>query len=450
MFRRSGRVLEGHPGRVLLSMALPMMVGVFGMVAFNLADTYFVGRLGTRPLAALSFTFPVVFIVASVAMGIGIGTSAVVSRAIGRGSREEVQQLTTGALLLAVLVLLVCSSAGFLFLTPIFRSLGAGPGVLPLIRQYMRIWLVGMPFVVIPMVGNHAIRATGDTATPATVMLIAAGINIVLDPILIFGWGPFPAMGIRGAAAATVCARATTLVVSLWVLGVREHMILRRVPPLSILLDSWKRVGYVAAPAAATQLIMPLSLGVVTRLVSAFGTAAVAAFGVASRIETFALSFVRALGTVSTPFFGQNSAAGNRSRLKTATSWAAVFAIGWGAVSYGAVLLAGRGIAGIFTDDTEVADIVVRYLMIVAGSYGLQGLVLFGAAAFNGLNLPLRAATVAMTRLFLLYIPTALLLRSLFGLPGIFWGAFWANVCGGLLAFGWMRWTIRGMVLHGE
>ena len=423
-------------------MALPMMLGVFGMVAFNLADTYFVGRLGTLPLAALSFTFPVVFVIASISMGLGIGTASVVSRAIGSSSREEVQSLTTSALALSVLVVTVFAAAGFIFLNPLFRALGAEPDVLPLIREYMTIWLVGMPFVVIPMVGNNAIRATGDTTTPAAIMLTAAGLNIVLDPILIFGLGPIPAMGIRGAAIATVCARATTLVVSLWVLGHRERMLSRRLPKLPVLLDSWKRVAYVGLPAAATQLIMPVSLGIITRLVSAFGTAAVAPFGVASRIETFSLAFVQALGSVSTPFFGQNSAAGNRERLTIATRWASAYAIGWGAVLYAVVLVAGRGIAGIFTDDPAVADIVVRYLVIVAGSYGLQGLVLFGASAFNGMNLPFRAATVALVRLFILYIPMALLLRTLFGLTGIFWGAFFANLCAGVLAFLWTRNTV--------
>ncbi|MFP4431205.1 MAG: MATE family efflux transporter [Spirochaetaceae bacterium] len=442
MLNRSRRVLEGHPGRVLLSMALPMMLGVFGMVAFNLADTYFVGRLGTLPLAALSFTFPVVFVIASISMGLGIGTSSVVSRAIGASSREEVRDLTTSAVALAVIVVTFFAAVGFIFLDPVFRSLGAGPEVLPLIREYMTIWLVGMPFVVIPMVGNNAIRATGDTTTPALVMLTAAGLNILLDPILIFGWGPIPALGIRGAAIATVFARATTLVVSLWVLAVRDKMLVLRLPRRAVLLDAWKRVAFVGVPAAATQLITPVSLGIVTRLVAGFGTAAVAAFGVASRIETFSLAFVQALGSVSTPFFGQNFAAGNRDRLLTATRWATVYAVGWGAVLYAAVLVAGEALAAIFTDDPKVARIVVRYLVIVAGSYGLQGLVLFGASAFNGLNLPLRAATVALVRLFVVYIPLALVFRALFGLSGIFWGAFGANVCAGLLAFVWTRRTV--------
>ncbi len=436
---RSRRVLEGHPGRVLLSMALPMMLGVFGMVVFNLADTYFVGRLGTLPLAALSFTFPVVFVIGSISMGLGIGTSSVVSRAIGASSQQEVRDLTTSALVLALIVVTFFAAVGFLFLDPIFRALGAGPEVLPLIREYMTIWLVGMPFVVIPMVGNNAIRATGDTTTPALVMLTAAGLNILLDPILIFGWGPVPALGIRGAAIATVFARATTLVVSLWILAVREKMLAFRLPRKVVLLNAWKRVAFVGVPAAATQLIMPVSLGVVTRLVAGFGTVAVAAFGVASRIETFSLAFVQALGSVSTPFFGQNSAAGRWDRLRTATRWATVYSLCWGAALFAVVLVAGGPIAGVFTDDPDVARIVVRYLVIVAGSYGLQGLVLFGASAFNGLNLPLQAATVALVRLFVLYIPLALLLRSVMGLPGVFWGAFGANVCAGLLAFAWTR-----------
>ena len=215
---------EGPVGRTLVALTIPMLFAVLTMVVFNLVDTAFVGRLGTRELAAISFTFPVVLVVNSLAGGLGIGASAVISRAIGQGDRYRVQRLTTDSLALAVLVVAIFSLVGLATIDPLFRLLGAGEKILPRIREYMSVWYFGMIFVVIPMTGNNALRARGDTKTPSLIMITAAGLNCVLDPLLIFGLAGFPQMGLRGAAVATVLSRALTLPVSLSILHFRDRM----------------------------------------------------------------------------------------------------------------------------------------------------------------------------------------------------------------------------------
>lgn len=186
-------ILTEEPvGKTLTKLTWPMVIGILGMVTFNLADTFFVGRLGTLELAALSFTFPVVMVVSSLALGLGIGTSSVVSRAIGEGDEAKVKRLTTDSIILSFLVVGVFVVVGRLTIEPVFRMLGATPDILPLVKQYMQIWYPGMIFVVVPMVGNSAIRATGDTKTPSAIMLIAVTVNFIFDPLFIFGIGPFP------------------------------------------------------------------------------------------------------------------------------------------------------------------------------------------------------------------------------------------------------------------
>ena len=195
------------------------------MSAFNAVDTYFVGRLGAVPLAAMSYTFPVIMILGSISHGLGVGISSVVSRAIGSGDHHRVQRLTTDGLILAFMVVVVASLCGIMTIRPLFSLLGAREQTLKLIYQYMFIWYLGIPFVIVPMAGNNAIRATGDALTPSIVMIVAVVVNLGLDPILIFGLGPFPAMGISGAALATVLARFTTLPISLGILVFREKLI---------------------------------------------------------------------------------------------------------------------------------------------------------------------------------------------------------------------------------
>ena len=178
------RLIEGSVGRLLVRLTVPMILGIVSMVAFNLADTFFVSRLGSTALAALSFTFPVVLVINSIALGMGIGASAVISRAIGEGNEDRVRRLTTDSLSLSLIIVFVFVIIGQLTLDPLFRILGATRELVPLITQYMRIWYWGMIFVVVPMVGNNAIRAGGDTKTPGFIMGAVAGLNFLIDPML--------------------------------------------------------------------------------------------------------------------------------------------------------------------------------------------------------------------------------------------------------------------------
>ncbi|RMF83839.1 MAG: MATE family efflux transporter, partial [Nitrospirae bacterium] len=209
------RLVEGAVGRTLAGLALPMVVGLFAVIAFNVADAYFIARLGTAPLAAVGFTFPVALVVGSLGIGLGTGTASALSRAIGEGDGGRVRRLATDAIVLALGVALAICLLGLATLEPLFRLLGAPDALLPRIREYMAIWYLGAPFLIVPMVGNNAIRATGDARVPSAIMVSAALLNVVLDPLLIFGLAGLPRLGLRGAAIATVAARATTLVLSL-------------------------------------------------------------------------------------------------------------------------------------------------------------------------------------------------------------------------------------------
>jgi len=407
-------------GKTLIKLTIPMIFGLIGMVAFNLVDTYFVGRLGTRELAALSFTFPVVLVIASLAMGIGIGASALISRAVGEGDRDRVKRLATDSLILALVLVAIFVIIGLFTIGPLFRALGAPEDILPLIRQYMRIWYPGMIFVVVPMVGNNAIRAIGDTRTPAIIMLVAAVINGGLDPLLIYGIGPFPRLEIAGAAVATVIARSVTLTIALVVLWRRERLITVSRVPFGRIFDSWKRVLYIGIPTAAARMIIPVGLGIITRMLSEHGPEAVASFGVSSRIEFFALSVVTALSVVLGPFVGQNWGAGMKERARKGVRYSSLFSMLWGALLWAALALFGRSLGSLFNQNPEVIDGIALYLRVVPIGYGVQGMLLLIASTLNVLNRPLLSAGLRVLQMFVLFVPLALLGSHFFGVAGIF------------------------------
>ncbi len=185
-----------------------MVFGLVAILAFNLVDTFFISLLGTDALAAVSFTFPITFAVNCITMGIGVGISTGVARLLGQNAQINAARLSGHGLLLAVILVIGASALGLATIDPLFRLLGAHDNLLPLIHDYMSVWYLTIPLLVIPMAGNSAIRATGDTKTPAKIMVVAGFINGLLDPLLIFGLGPVPALGVKGAAIASAISWA--------------------------------------------------------------------------------------------------------------------------------------------------------------------------------------------------------------------------------------------------
>jgi len=430
----NAKLIEGPIGKTLTNMTIAMTLGMVGMVAFNLVDTFFVGKLGTDQLAALSFTFPVVLVVSSVALGLGIGASAVISRAIGEGDQHRVQRLTTDSLLLSFIIVFGFVMIGQFTIEPLFKALGATPIIIPYIKTYMRIWYLGMPFVVIPMVGNNAIRATGDAKTPSIIMLIAVCVNTVLDPLLIFGIGPFPELGIKGAAIATIISRFTTFSVALWVLTKREKMISYKIPKISEIFDSWKQVLYIGVPIAGARMIIPITIGIITRMVSVYGVEAVAGFGVASRIEFFSLAVIHSLASVFGPFLGQNLGAKKYDRVSTAINISHRFTIIWEIAIWILLLLLKNPIARIFNEDPQVISTIALYLTIVPISYALQGIFILSTTALNVMHKPLQAASLTIFQMIVLYLPLALLGSHLFGLKGIFAAVALSYIVSGIIS----------------
>lgn len=411
-----------------------MLLGIASIIFFNIVDTFWVGQLGAVPLAAMSFTFPVTYVVLSLAMGMGIGATSVISNAIGHGDFSRVRRLTTDSLFLANVMVVLLAAVGLLTQAPLFRLLGAEPDIVPLIVDYMTPWYLGVGFLVIPMVGNSAIRATGDMKTPALIMAVVGIVNAVLDPFLIFGIGPFPRLELFGAALATVISWICSFVAAFWVLGYRERLLDFARPRLAVLWASWRELLYVALPASGTNILTPLAGAVLTRIVADEGTEAVAAWGVAGRIESLALVGIMALSTAMTPFAGQNLGAGRCDRLREGVRFSMFASVAWGTAVAVVLAVGAPWIAAIFSDNNEILTLVNRFLWIVPLSYTLLGVGLLVSSFYNGSKRPMKAAQISVFRLFIFAIPFGLIGAAWGGMTGLFLGVAFGNACTGLLS----------------
>lgn len=436
---RGGNFTEGPVHRHLIRLASYMFMGFSAMTISQLIEAVYLGHLGTKPLAAVSFTFPVIMVLQSFAMGMGVGASSIVSRTTGAGDREQVRRLVTHCLELMACLLIVLTVLGRLFSAPIFAMLGARGEVLHLIIQYMDIWFLGLPVFALSMMGTSLIRAVGNAEVPGIVMTVGSVLQIAIEPFLIFGLGPFPKLGIEGAALGFVIARAIGFVLCYYVVIFEERLLTTR---LAGALASWKAIMHVGVPATATNLIMPVSMGIITRLLAGHGAAVVAGFGVGSRISSLMVMIVFAISASSGPFVGQNWGARKFERVDTALSLANRFVMAWGAIAFVLMIAFGRFFVSLINDNATVVEAADWYLVITPLSIGFMGMTAIASSCFNAMGQPIPPLIISIARMFVVYIPLAILFNYLWGYVGIFVATSLSSVLLGIVAWFWNRHAI--------
>lgn len=437
------RLTHGPVRRHLVDMTVPVLFGVFMMMMQAFVDMWFIGQVGVRELAALSFAFPVLMVVTSVAIGLGAGTSSVVARAIGANDHRRAQRLATDSLILSFSITAATCVIGILTIWPLFRLLGAPEDLIPVIAGYMYILYVGVPFVVVGIVGMASMRATGDTRLPSMLMMLASVINILLDPLLIFGLGPVPALGLNGAALAALIARGLIFAGTLYFMRRRLDMLTFDKPEPGELKKSWADILHVGIPAAATNAIIPIGMGVITAMLARYGPEVVAGFGVASRIESLTLVLFYALSAIIGPFVGQNMSAGKAGRIYEALKLCALFCIASGFM-FAALLAAMSNIVPqLFSENPDVTNVAGLYLWIAPISYGAYGIVMVMNASFNGMGKPMPAVAISVARMAVLYVPLALVGEYLWGIAGIFAAYAVANITSGAISYAWARRSVQ-------
>ena len=428
------KLVEGSVRDSLIRMTTPMIIGMLMMFTFNLVDTLFISFLGTEPLTAISFTFPVAFTVLSMAIGLGIGTSAVVGKYLGRGDVARAKEAATVinyiSLAMACLMVVVC----WFFLDRIFGLLGASAELLVLIREFMVIWLPGSLLMVLMMTGNSILRANGNTRTPSMLMAAAGFSNAVLDPLLIFGLGPFPALGIQGAAWATVISWGLAVAYLFRLLIFDQELIARQLPTAAAMRSSGGEMLRIGIPAAGANMMTPLAAGVMTAVAAGFGNNAVAALGVGGRIEPIATLLILAMSTSLPPLISQNCGARRIDRVVEAYWLSIRFVLVWQLLVYAVLALAAPLIAEVFSDDPEVISTIRLFLWIMPLGFGMQGVIILTNSSLNAMHMPMSALWLSIARFFVFYVPLAWLGSVYFGLWGFFAGAVAGNLLMGLVS----------------
>jgi putative MATE family efflux protein len=434
--RRGGPdVTSGSIERHLVRLTLPTIGGMFAITVFNLTDTFFVSRLGTEALAAMGFTFPVVMLVGSISMGMALGAGSVLARAMGRQDHHLMNRTATDGILLSIITVLLVSSVGLATMDPLFTLLGATGTTLPLVKEYMRIWYLGVVAFIMPPVGDSSMRAMGDMKRPLIVMMVCAVLNAIFDPILIFGLFGFPAMGISGAALATILSRFAGMVTTLSFVHFHYRLIDFRYRSVRELFDSWKRILHIGVPGAMVRLFPQVLRAVLTRVAATVGgVAAVAAVAAGTRIESFAFIISMAIGTALVPVIGQNWGASRFERVDRTRVLLNRTALVYGAAAFLVMLVLAKPVARIFTSDPVIVSLVATYLRIMMiGSIGLN-LYNWTSEQLNAAGKPKWVVIINVAGTSLVLIPLTIAGSRIGGFTGMLGGLCVGQIAVGLFA----------------
>ena len=414
-------------------------MGLVTVMGANLIETIYVSLLGTDELAALGFTFPLVMLLQSMTMGLGVGASSVVARKIGADERVQATSIISHSLLITVIFVGIVSLLVSSTLSEIFDLLGAEKNIKSMALEFMEVWFYGLPFFAVAMVGTSLMRAAGDVATPGYLMAAGSFLQVLFGPALIFGFSEWDGFGLKGAAIAFIVARTTTFLFVIYFLNKNKFLV-------SSLDDFWlstREVFHVGLPAIASNLIGPLSMTFITRLVAGYGSAAVAGFSLASRIETMLAMVVWAISMSVGPFVGQNWGARKFERVWKAVSLANIYAVSWGALSYVVLFLTSPLVINTVTDELAVAAAALTYLLIVPIGMGLMGISANASNSFNALGKPVPPLVMSVVQMLVLTIPLAILGNFFLGFPGIFIGGVFAMLISATVIHIWLRRTLK-------
>ncbi|HJP50085.1 MAG TPA: MATE family efflux transporter [Pseudomonadales bacterium] len=424
-----------------------MVLGFISIMTASLMETVYIGRVGTKELAAISFTFPLVMVMQAIAMGLSVGASSVVARIMGIGDTEKAKLLNTHCVVLVLSLTVILGFLVYFNLERFFSLLGAEDEVLYLTVDYMQLWLLGMPFFTITLVGMTLMRAMGDAVTPGYLMTIGSGLHIVIAPFFIFGLLGLPEMGLQGAAVSFVIARTVSFLSYSYVMIIRDHLLAFEMKGF---FSSCREIAHVGLPAVASNLIAPVSMGVITRLLAGHGAVVIAGFGVASRIESMIQMIIFALSMSLAPFVGQNWGAGYFDRVKLALRLANWFALAWGLFAYIVLFMSAEMLVSLINDDPEVVQAAVYYLLIVPLGMGFMGVMANSTSSFNALGKPIPALVISVLQMIVVYIPLAMLGDYLWGYVGIFIAGAATISMLGAVSWAWINREVATGITRGQ
>ena len=434
---RPEQILGGKILPTLLKLSVPAIIAFTFHTTFNFVDRLFVSRLGAIELGALGMAFTVQSILITIGSGTGIGASSLIARFIGAGKKDKANNTAEHTLLIILGLSLFFTILGPFLTRPLFVLLGASEQMLPYILSYINIVLYGSFFQFFAMIGNGILRGEGNTVTPMQVMILGTLVNIALDPLLIFGIGPFPALGVQGAAIATVIGRAVSCILLTVSLFGKKNIVVLNMKAFRYQGSIVRGIFAVGGPTIFGQLSNSLGLSLLFILLRPYGDMAKSAFTLGFTYQQVAILPIIGIAQGSLTMTGQNFGAKEFQRVRAVIQKSLLFCMVLMSV-FALVMIVGRGsLVRVFSDVAEVIRIGRSMLLIFALGFPFVAARFILSSFFQGLGKGFTAFVINFSYIILFAMPLALLLSRVIGIEGIWIGIVAGNLLSSVLGAVW-------------
>ncbi len=408
---------------LLIKLSIPSMLSMSIQALYNVVDSIYVGRLSTDALSSLSLAFPLQMILISIAVGTGVGASSLISRLLGQSKNEKASIVAEHVLLLSLIYGLIIGLVGLFFSRDLISIFTDNKTLIDLGTEYIRIIFIGSVFLFVPMLANNILRGEGNTLIPMISMLIGSIINIILDPFLIFGIGPFPQLGVAGAAYATVIGRALSGIYIVYKVLTNDKDLKLNLKKFKFDFKIIKDVYSVGLPAMIMQFLASFMVGGLNIIVGNYNEYAVAVVGIYFRLQSFVFMPVFGLNQGYMPIIGYNYGHNNPSRMKETIKYGLI--VGFTITSLGFILF--QTIPGLlirlFNDNEELIEIGINALKTISLAFPIIGLSIVGSTTLQAVGKGFASMIVSFLRQIIILLPVAYFLGKVGGLSWV-WYAF--------------------------
>lgn len=440
----------GKEGKLIMQFAMPMVYGNVFQQLYNVVDSIVIGHyIGSEALAAVGASFPIIFLLVSLIIGLGMGFTIIISQYFGAKEMGKVKQTIDTTYVILFFASIVSTVAGMSLSGPIFSLTGLPAEVLPQAKTYLTIYFAGSIFFFGFNGISAILRGLGDSKTPLIFLVISTITNVLLDLlfVVVFEWG------IAGAAFATMISQAGAFVTAIFYLNKKHPMMNISFRKYTFSREIFKTSLRIGLPSGMQQMFVAAGLIALYGIVNKFGTATIAAYSVANRIDSFAAMLAMNFAAALSSFVGQNLGANKPERVRAGLKATWLITSGISLLFSAIVILFGRNLMGFFTPDAEVIQIGNDYLVIVGSFYILFSSLFVINAVMRGAGDTLVPMFITLIALWLIRIPVSYLLAGKIGVTGIWWAVPIGWGVGMVLTFLYYlsgKWKTKGVIKHGS
>ncbi|WP_417371742.1 MATE family efflux transporter [Gelidibacter japonicus] len=429
---------EGNIFSSLLSLALPIIFANILQSAYQLIDTFWLGRLGADAVAAVSLSFPLLFLVLSIGSGLTLAGTVMVARYQGANNRKAVDFSSSQSVFLIFLTSIVLAILSYFASGPLMKIIGAGPDIIEDSVTYFKVSSLGFVFLFLFFIFQSLMRGIGNVMLPVYIVLFTVILNAGLDPLFIYGYGPIPGYGVAGAAVSSVITQAIAAIIGLFILFRGKHGITISLSSMYFNMENLRRTFTIGFPASIEQSTRALGMTFMMVIVTSFGSDIVAAYGIGARMLSFIVVPALGLGIATTSLVGQNIGALKIKRAeKVANLSAKVAFFGFTGMGLIMFLVAEPLTAFFIPDDPQVIRDGALFIKIMSTSFGFLGLQQVMNGTFNGAGFTKASMFISILGLWVVRFPLAYILSYILemGPVGIWWAFPISNLIAGTVAF---------------